>query len=75
MANLKSTFETTCRSVKDILEIQIGDCPKCGRRTFVVYAHKKMGKTSLAKPKGSTLEENHIKGQCYNCSWVQEFNY
>jgi hypothetical protein len=33
----------------------IGDCPKCGRRTFVVYEHERMGKICFPKPKSCII--------------------
>jgi len=45
-----------------MVDIQIGECPKCGKRTFVVYEHKKMMGINF-------------KGQCYNCGVVKEFDY
>jgi len=50
-------------------DIQIGECPKCGKRTFVVYEHKE-GKSVLTRPIGSP--ESIIKGKCYNCGKVRE---
>jgi hypothetical protein len=42
--------------------MQIGDCPKCGKRTFVV--HEKRSGFGLS-----------YKGECYNCGETRELKY
>ena len=59
--------------MNDVPHFQIGDCPKCGKRTFVVYDYVKEGKQSWTKPLYSA--KNIIKGQCYHCGEVKELEY
>ncbi len=45
------------------MECQIGDCPKCEKRTFVVYTYvKSFGKIAA-------------KGQCYNCGNLVDLEF
>jgi transcription elongation factor Elf1 len=46
----------------EMFRMQIGDCPKCGKRTFVVILHRK------------TVGFN-FKGHCYDCEARKEFDF
>jgi len=50
--------------------VLIGDCPKCGKRTFLVYE-----KSGDLIRQGDDIVETKLKGQCYNCGWVKKFSY
>ena len=59
--------------MNDTPSFQIGECPKCGKNTFVVYEHTKEGKISWTKPVVSPRKI--IKGQCYSCGEIREISY
>jgi hypothetical protein len=43
-------------------ESQVGDCPRCGKRTFVIQREK------------SAFTRGHLKGKCYSCGHSQKID-